>query len=444
VPQDIRWGRTYEGYSESPDVVKLLGGAAVRGLQRDSLDHPLSVLACAKHFAGDGGTTFGTGMPKAKGSDARYPLDRGDTRVDEATLRKIHLPGYITAIQAGVGSIMPSYSSWNGQKCSGSHRLLTEILKQGLGFEGFVISDYDALNELPGDFKQQIAQSINAGMDMAMVPKMYVEYFRNLRELVTEGKVPMSRIDDAVTRILRVKFALGLMDAGRSPLADRSLHKTFGSDEHRAVARQAVRQSLVLLKNENRLLPLAKNARVHVAGKSADDIGNQCGGWTITWQGKSGDVIPGTTILSAIRKAASPGAQVTSSPDGSGAAEAAIGIAVIGETPYAEFQGDRTNLRLTVEDVVLVDTMKRAGLRVVVVLVSGRPLIIDDILDKADAIVAAWLPGSEGQGVADVLFGDYKPTGKLSFTWPRGDSTSLKRGDAGYQTLFPLGHGLSY
>jgi beta-glucosidase len=431
VPQDIRWGRTYEGYSESPDIVKSLGGAAVRGLQRDALDHPLAVLACAKHFAGDGGTTFGTGMPKSKGSDARYPLDRGDTRVDEATLRKIHLPGHIAAVQAGVGSIMPSYSSWNGVKCSGSRRLLTEILKQELGFEGFLISDYDALNELPGDYKEQIAQSVNAGMDMVMVPKMYIEFFGKLRELVNEGKVPMTRIDDAVTRILRVKFALGLMDATRSPLADRSVQKTFGSAEHRAVARQAVRQSLVLLKNENHLLPLAKDAKLHVAGKSADDIGNQCGGWTITWQGKSGDVIKGTTILAAIRKT---GAHVTSSPDGNGTAGAAIGIAVIGETPYAEFFGDRTNLRLTVEDVVLVDTMKRAGLRVVAVVVSGRPLIIDDILDKADAIVAAWLPGTEGDGVADVLFGDSKPTGKLSFTWPSDTP----------KPLYALGYGLGY
>ena len=437
VPRDIRWGRTYEGYSESPDVVKLLGGAAVRGLQRGALEHPLAVLACSKHFAGDGGTTFGTGMPKSKGSDARYPVDRGDTRLDEAALRKIHLPGHIAAVRAGVGSIMPSYSSWNGEKCSGSRRLLTEILKKELGFQGFLISDYDALNELPGDYKQQIAQSINAGMDMVMVPKTYRQFHGLLCDLVKEGKVPVSRIDDAVTRILRVKYSMGLMDEKRSQLADRSLHKSFGSAEHRAVARQAVRQSLVVLKNENHLLPLAKNARVQVAGKSADDIGNQCGGWTITWQGKSGEVIQGTTILAAIRKA---GAQVTSLMEGG----AKIGIAVIGETPYAEFLGDRTNLRLTADDVAVVDTMKRAGLRVVAVIVSGRPLILDDILDMADAIVAAWLPGTEGQGVADVLFGDFKPTGKLSFTWPRGSSTSFMRGNAGYETLYPLGHGLAY
>ena len=440
VPQDIRWGRTYEGFSESPDVVKVLGAAATRGLQGKSLDDPLSVLACAKHYVGDGGTSFGSGMLKGAGG-ALHPLDQGDTRMDEATLRKIHLPGYITAIAMGVGTIMPSYSSWNGVKCSGNSRLLTGILKQELGFDGFLISDYNALDELPGTRKQQIAQSINAGMDMVMITDKYPEYYNTLKELVQEGTVPMSRIDDAAVRILRVKFKMGLMNPRGSFLADRSLHKSFGSPEHRKVARQCVRESLVLLKNESQTLPVKKNGRIHVAGKSADDIGNQCGGWTITWQGKSGDPTTGTTILTAIRSAAGA-AQVSFSRDGSGAEGAGIGIAVIGEKPYAEMQGDRTDLHLDAEDVAVVDRLKSAGIPVVAVLVSGRPLLIDSILEKADAIVAAWLPGSEGDGVADVLFGDYKPTGKLSFTWPRGDSTSLERSDPGYKTLFPFGHGL--
>lgn len=441
VPQDIRWGRTYEGYSESPDVVKVLGAAATRGLQSNSLKNPLSVLACAKHFAGDGGTTFGTGMPKGPGGQ-RYPLDRGDTRVDEASLRKIHLQGYITAIQMGVGSVMPSYSSWNGTKCSGNARLLTGILKKDLGFDGFLISDYNALDEIPGSRKEQIAQSINAGMDMVMVPDHYPEYFSTLRELVREGTVPMSRIDDAAARILRVKFAMGLMNPERSPLADRSLHKDFGSPEHRRVARQCVRESLVLLKNAKQAFPLKKSGHIHVAGKNADDIGNQCGGWTITWQGRSGETTKGTTILAGIRNAAA-GAKITFSRDGSGAEGASVAIAVIGEKPYAEFFGDRTDLHLDAEDVAVVDRLKKAGLPVVAVIVSGRPLVIDSILDKADAIVAAWLPGSEGDGVADLLFGDHKPSGKLSFTWPRGDSTSFERGNAGYKTLFAFGHGLS-
>jgi beta-glucosidase len=434
VPQDIRWGRIYEGYSESPELVQALGAAAVRGLQGKALDDPLGVAACVKHFVGDGGTTFGTGVDG-------HPLDQGDTRVDEATLRRIHLPGYITAIQAGAMTIMPSYNSWNGLKCSGHRKLLTDILKKELGFTGFLISDYNALDELPGTHRQQIAQSINAGMDMVMVPERYEEFFRTLRDLVDKGEVPMERINDAVTRVLRVKFAMGLMDANRGQLADRSLHKTFGSAEHRAVARECVRQSLVLLKNENHVLPLGKSAgRIHVAGKSADDIGNQCGGWTITWQGKSGATTVGTTILSALRK---KGAEITHTADGSGAAGAKVGIAVIGERPYAEMHGDRASLELEAADVAVVEKLKSAGIPVVVVLVSGRPMIIESILQKADAVIAAWLPGSEGDGVADVLFG-HKPSGKLSFTWPSRDATSLARGNPGYKALFPFGYGLSY
>ena len=443
VPQDVRWGRSYEGYSESPEVVRLLGDAAVRGLQGANLRDPLSVVACAKHFAGDGGTILGTGLPRGKGF-THLGLDQGDTRLSNAGFRRIHLPGYVAASAAGVATIMPSYSSWNGVKCSASRVLLTEILKKEIGFEGFLISDYGAQKELPGDAKQQIETTINAGMDMVMVPDKYREFIRLLTELAKEGRVPMSRIDDAVTRILRVKFAAGVMDPSRNQLADRNLHKSFGSAEHRAIARECVRQSLVVLKNDHSVLPLAKGARLHVAGKNADDIGNQCGGWTILWQGKSGNVTTGgTTILEAMRKAAGE-SQVTNSRDGSGAEGAAVAVAVIGELPYAEMMGDRVNLNLAPEDVAVVDNLKRAGIPLVVILVSGRPLAIDDLLANADAIVAAWLPGTEGDGVADVLFGESKPTGKLSFTWPRASSTSFHLGDPGYETLFPLGHGLSY
>jgi beta-glucosidase len=443
VPQDIRWGRTYEGFSENPDVVKVLGEAATRGLQHGTaLDNPLAVLACAKHYAGDGGTTMGTGLPQGK--NGPHLLDQGDTRVDEATLRRIHLPGYVTTVQAGVATIMPSYSSWNGVKCSGNKRLLQEILKDELGFEGFLISDYKALNQLPGDYNRQVEASINAGMDMVMVPEDYQGFFSTLKSLVQARKVSQARIDDAVLRILRVKIAMGLMDPKRNQLADRNLHRSFGSAEHRNVARQCVKQSLVLLKNDRRTLPVAKNtARIHVSGKSADDIGNQCGGWTIQWQGKSGNEQKGTSVLAAIRKAA-PGAQVTYSRDGSGARGAKVGVVVIGETPYAEMMGDRTDLRLAPEDVKAVETVKAAGIPVVVVLFSGRPMVIDEILGKADAIVAAWLPGSEGEGVTDVLFGDYKPSGKLSFTWPAAGATSYHPGDAGYKKLYAFGYGLSY
>jgi beta-glucosidase len=284
-------------------------------------------------------------------------------------------------------------------------------------------------------------------MDMVMVPDRYQEFFETLVSLVKEGKVPVSRIDDAVRRILRVKFAMGLMESGARLMADRSLHDSFGSAEHRQVARDAVRQSLVLLKNENRTLPVSKNrARIHVAGKSADDIGNQCGGWTITWQGEAGNVTTGgTTILKAIENTASKRTKVTFSKDGSGAAGADVGIVVVGETPYAEMFGDRDDLSLAKEDLAAIDSMKKAGIPVVVVLLSGRPLIIDQALAQADAFVAAWLPGTEGQGVADVLFGDYKPTGKLSISWPRSMAQiPVNMGDRNYDPLFKYGFGLSY
>jgi beta-glucosidase len=445
VPRDERWGRTYEGYSESPDIVKVLGEAAVRGFQGDNLSDPLSVLACAKHFVGDGGTTLGTAS--FQNPDKKRLLDQGDTRVSEKELREIHLQGYITTVKAGVGSIMPSYSSWNGVKCSASKQLLTGILKGELGFEGFLISDYNAIDQITADYKSAIEISINAGMDMVMVPTRYREFFTLLRELVREGRVPMSRIDDAVKRIMRVKVAMGLMDKGRSQLADRSLHNTFGSAAHRQVARECVRQSLVLLKNTKRTLPLSKNlARIHVGGKSADDIGNQCGGWTIDWQGKSGDVTTGgTTLLQAVRNTVSKKTKVTFSKDGSGAGGADVGVVVVGETPYAEGMGDRDDLSLSEEDVRAIDNMKGSGIPVVVVLMSGRPMMIDRALDKCEAFIAAWLPGTEGQGLADVLFGDYKPTGKLSFSWPRSmQQIPINVGDRNYNPLFKYGFGLTY
>ena len=443
VARDERWGRTYESFSEDPSLVADLGAAAVRGLQGTDLKDPLRVLACAKHYVGDGGTSWNT-SPHLAAQGAR--LDQGDTRLSEAELRRIHLAGYPAAIAAGVGSIMPSYSSWNGEKASGSKRLLTDILKTELGFEGFLISDYNALDQLPGDRRAQVKQSINAGMDMAMVPEKYKEFYAALKDLAEKGEVPMARVDDAVLRILRVKIAMGLMDPARSSLADRSLQARFGSPAHREVARRAVRQSLVLLKNDKKTLPLSKTAkRIVVAGKNADDIGNQCGGWTIDWQGKSGPIVPGGTTILAALKAAAKGGEVTFSADGTGAAGADVGVVVVGEKPYAEFFGDRESLALDPDDLAAIANVKKAGIPVVVVVVSGRPLILGDALGQADAVVAAWLPGTEGQGVADVLFGDYKPTGKLSFTWPRTMAQiPINVGDATYDPQFPFGFGLSY
>ena len=445
VPRDERWGRTYEGFGEDPALAAELGAAAVRGLQGTSLDDPLSVLACAKHYAGDGGTAWGTGMlDKATGS--RYPLDRGDTRMSEAELRRLHLPGYLSTIKAGVGSIMPSYSSWNGEKLSGHKRLLTDILKGELGFEGFLISDYDAIDELPGSYREQIKASVLAGMDMFMVPGKYRELYAHLLDLAKKNEIPLARIDDAVRRILRVKLAMGLMHPQRATTADRKLESRFGSPEHRRLARQAVRESLVLLKNEGAALPLPKEARqVHVLGRGADDVGMQSGGWTITWQGKMGAVTSGTTILQAIRERAGAQTKVTHGPEAGVSGKADAAVVVVGEEPYAEFKGDRTDLALTEADRAVVAAARKSASRVVVVVLSGRPLILGDVLGQADAILAAWLPGSEGAGIADVLFGDHKPTGKLPISWPRTmEQIPVNAGDTRYDPLFPYGHGLTY
>ena len=440
VPRDERWGRTYEGFGETPELARDLGAAAVRGFQGNDLSDPLSVLACAKHFIGDGGTSFGTG-PK------NQLLDRGDTKISEQELRSIHMAGYVSAIRAGVGTIMPSYSSWNGVKCSGNKRLLTEILKNELKFEGFLISDYDAIDEMPGDFKTQIETSVNAGMDMFMVPKKFPQLYTLLLELVNEKRVAMSRIDDAVKRILRVKFATGLLDKDRSPLADRKLHSSFGSGEHRQVARECVRETLVLLKNDKRTLPLSKSLRqIVVAGSSADDIGKQCGGWTISWQGKSGNVTGGgTTILAALKQSVSSNTEVVYSPDGSNVSKADAAIVVVGEVPYAEFMGDRASLNLPDEDLAAIERVKRAGIPTIVLMFSGRPIIINRALELSDAFVAAWLPGTEGRGVTDVLFGDFPFKGKLSFSWPQSmEQIPINVGDSNYQPLFKYGFGLQY
>ena len=427
VPRNERWGRTYEGFGETPDLAAMLGAASVRGLQGDYSRE--NIVACAKHYVGDGGTTNG--------------IDQGNTEISAQELRDIHLPPYISAIEENVGTIMASYSSWNGEKLHGHKFLLTDVLKDELGFDGFIISDYRAIDQLPGDYKEQIAASINAGIDMVMVPDRYKEFIRLLTENVAEDNIPMSRIDDAVRRILRVKFESGVFE---HPLTDKTLTGQVGSAAHREVGRQAVRESVVLLKNDNDLLPLSKDVtRIHVAGKNADDIGNQCGGWTIAWQGNSGDIIEGTTILEGLREVASPETEFTYSRDGSGAEGADVGIVVIGETPYAEFEGDAESLALDPEDVEAINRVKSAEIPVVVVLISGRPLIIEPELQGWDALLAAWLPGTEGGGIADVIFGDYNPTGKLPHTWPRTmDQIPINNGDYGIDPLFAYGFGLRY
>ncbi len=429
VSRDEKWGRTYESFGETPELVSLLGGALVRGYQGTDLSDGKTILACAKHWVGDGGTTGGD--------------DRGNTELDEQTLTKIHIMPYLEAIDADVGSIMVSYSSWNGTKMHSNSYLINDVLKGELGFEGIVVSDYAAIDEIEGDYSSAVRTAINAGLDMIMVPHKYITFIDTLREAVENGEVPVARIDDAIRRILKVKFELGLFEY---PYADRDLTDSIGSDEHRKVAQQAVRESLVLLKNSNDVLPLPKDlGHIHVAGKTSDNIGNQCGGWTISWQGGNGNTTTGTTILDAIKNTVSENTRVTFSIDGMGAEGADVGIVVVGETPYAESAGDSDDMRLSRADVDTIIATRAAGVPVIVILVSGRPMIIEPEIENWDALIAAWLPGTEGQGVADVIFGDFNPTGKLPCSWPLAmDQAPINYGDADYDPLFAYGFGLEY
>jgi beta-glucosidase len=428
VARNERWGRTYESYGEDPEIARAMT-TIISGLQGTSLDGPASILATAKHWVGDGGTTGGD--------------DQGDTQISESELLRVHIPPYVDAIQKGVGSVMISYSSWNGQKLHGHKYLITDVLKGELGFSGLVVSDWAGIDQLPGDYASDVRTAINAGIDMVMVPHDYRLFTSTLRNEINAGNIPLTRIDDAVRRILTKKFELGLFER---PYTDRSYTATIGSAAHRALARDAVRQSLVVLKNSNNILPLAKNAKIFVAGKNANDIGNQSGGWTISWQGSSGNTTPGTTILQGIRNAVAPGTTVTFSQTGRGAAGHDVAVVVLGEKPYAEGQGDRpSTLGLDQDDKNTLSAVKRAGVPMVVILVSGRPMIITSELPGWQALIAAWLPGTEGQGVADVLFGDYKPTGKLPHSWPRSEAQlPINVGDAAYDPLFPYGFGLTY
>jgi len=434
VPQDIRWGRTYEGYGSDPALVSRLGAAAIEGYQGSVLGGPAferlpswALLATAKHFIADGGTSGG--------------VDRGDARIPESLLRAVHLPPYRAAVGAGVGSVMMSFSSWNGLPDHANRSLVTGMLKGELGFPGFVVSDWGGVALLPGNPAAQIRTAIDAGIDMVMIPDRYPSFIATVVELVRRGELPESRIDDAVRRILTAKLRLGLFE---HPFAERSLILGIGSVEHRTVARRAVRESLVLLKNEGGLLPLSgRFTRIVVAGRKADDIGVQCGGWTISWQGMGGAITEGTTILEGIRRAAGSRASVVYSPDGRGAGGAQVGIVVVGEEPYAEGRGDRSELGLSSGDRSTIAAVKGTGIPVVVAVVSGRPLVISDEIDGWNAALAAWLPGTEGEGVADVLFGRYRPTGRLPCVWPRTMS-QIAFGSGEGAPLFPAGYGLGY
>ncbi len=439
VARDERWGRTYESFGETPELPSALGVAYTNGFQKRG--GPFTVLANAKHYLGDGGTLNG--------------VNTANTSGDEAALRALHLTPYQAVVGAGVGSIMASYSSWQGTRMHMNTSMITDVLKGQLGFAGFVGSDYNGCTTNG----VTLGPCLNAGVDMVMTFGPTASSFLSMVKALVPGTVPQSRIDDAARRILVVKCEMGLLD-GTQRLVDRTLTANVGSAAHRAVARQAVAASVVVLKNDGGVLPLSKSVPgIALGGKTADNIGNQCGGWTVTWQGMSGNVTTGGTTIRAALESVLTTSRVNYALDGSATGNGStVGVAVIGETPYSEGCGDipapqggnscvnrPTTLEVDSADVAVVQKMKNAGLKTVVVLVTGRPLILDQILPIADAIVVAWLPGTEGAGVTDVLFGDVHPTGKLPRTWPSSMAQiPINVGDANYNPLYPYAYGLTY
>ncbi|GGD70390.1 glycoside hydrolase family 3 protein [Lacimicrobium alkaliphilum] len=448
VTRDDRWGRTYEAYSEDPEIVRDYAYAIVKGLQgRD--DNFLSqhkVLSTVKHFVGDGGT---------QGGD-----DQGNNLASEQELYEIHAQGYVGGLRAGAQSVMASFNSWHGKKLHGSEYLLTKVLKERMGFDGFVVGDWNGHGQISGCSNDNCPAAINAGLDVFMVPtNAWKPLLENTVNQVREGVIPLSRLNDAVSRVLRVKLRAGLFNkpspANRPLAGDSTL---IGHPEHRQIARQAVRASLVLLKNKGQLLPLDPNQHILVAGDGADNIGKQSGGWTITWQGtgnKNTDFPGGTSIYGGISEAVNAaGGKAELSVDGSFSQTPDVAIVVFGEEPYAEGNGDLANLeyqRGNKRDLALLRKLKQQNIPVVSVFLSGRPMWVNPELNASDAFVAAWLPGSEGQGVADVLLADnegnirYDFNGKLSFSWPATpEQATVNIGDDDYQPLLPYGFGLRY
>ena len=448
VVRNDSWGRTYEGYSEDPEIVAAYAGEIVTGLQGDSSDRfgPAHVIATAKHFIGDGGTQNG--------------VDQGNTVVSEAELRDIHGQGYTTALGAGAQTVMASYNSWNGSKLHGNQYLLTDVLKQQMGFDGFVIGDWNGHGQVPGCGDSECAQAIVAGVDMIMVPNAWQQFIQNTIAQVQNGAIPLSRIDDAVTRILRVKLRAGFADKVK-PSARLYANNSalIGAAAHRTIARQAVRESLVLLKNSDNILPLNPGSNVLVAGSGANNIGQQSGGWTVTWQGtgNSNSDFPGaTSIYAGIQSAVNTAGGTTSlSTNGSFTGTAPdVAIVVFGESPYAEGVGDLNSLEYqpgNKSDLALLQSLRDQDIPVVSIFLTGRPLWVNAELNASNAFVAAWLPGTEGAGIADVIFktsagatnNDF--TGKLSFSWPNSsDQLVLNRNDTDYDPLFAYGFGLTY
>ena len=466
IPKDIRWGRTYEGFGQDASLVSDLGAAYVEGLRGTDWSEPDAVLPSVKHYVADGATTYGTStridrsaldeaaedatLANAK-LDAgmvellelgAWTLDQGVAEIDETELREVFLAPYRAAIDAGALNVMASYSSWGGLRMHAHTYLLTDVLKGELGFEGFVVSDWEAIDQIDPDFATCVERSINAGLDMVMVPFEYERFMDTLEELVEAGRVAESRVDDAVRRILAVKARLGLFEPHDDPPLS-----LVGCDEHRALAREAAARSQVLLKNENGVLPLQADVeRILVAGAAANDVGLHCGGWTISWMGSAGPTTPGTTLLQGLREHR-PDTDLVYDPTGTGSSRAPIGIVTLHETPYAEGMGDRSDLRVPEAQKVIAQRLRERVDRLVLVVLSGRPLILDGLEDIADAVVAAWLPGSEGAGVADPMVGATPYAARLAYRWPRRQeqiplhpfhATFDPSSDA--DALWPIGH----
>lgn len=424
VVSDPRWGRTYESYGKDSALVAKLGAAFVRGWQSADTG-AFRTVTTAKHFIGDGNTEWGTS------SNWQYKLDRGNMTRDENFIRTVLLPPYAEALKAGARTVMISQSSWNGVNMHAQKGLITGVLKGDLGFTGFVVSDWAGLDAISPDYYRAVVTGINAGVDMYMVPYDARKFIDAVKEAVNSKDIPMERVDDAVRRILRVKFEIGLFE---KPFANRSLAKQIRSPEHLAIAREAVEKSQVVLINKG-ALPLGETGSILVTGNAANDIGMQCGGWTITWQGRAGNITEGTTILDGIREVAGTDrVSFDSSGKFPGTNKKATVILVTGEKTYAEGEGDREKLQINDIDYRLALSLKKKFAHVILVVASGRPLALGDLPSKLDGIVAAWLPGSEGAGVADILFGKVKPTGKLPFDWPAVDG----------KTLWLAGYGLGW
>ncbi len=447
VPRDIRWGRSYEGFGETPELPQKYAGPIVEGVQGAFFDDGFlshdKVIASAKHFVADGGTANG--------------VDQGDAQISALDLRDIHGLPYINAIDAGVQSVMASFSSWNGKKIHGHKYLLTDVLKGQIGFEGFVVGDWNAHGQVEGCTNTSCPRAINAGVDMFMAPDSWKGLYENTLSQVREGTIPMTRLDDAVRRILRVKVRAGIFEtkkpSERLLAGDKSV---LGSSSHREIARQAVRESLVLLKNNNRAVPIAPNQIVLVIGERANSVSSQSGGWTLTWQGGGLDnsLFPNAeTILDGIKSTVEAAGGTTEySLDGTYETKPDVAVVVFGEQPYAEFQGDIPSLVFEDQDVLTqLRRLQSEGIPTVSIFTSGRPLWLNPLLNASDAFVAAWWPGSEGGGIADVIFEQpdgniaYDFKGKLSFSWPaRPDQVSLNYGKLPYEPLFAYGYGLTY